>query len=51
MTVPVYTLMAMKRVYGGRRGPRLARAGLLLALYSTTLALALAGIGVFTLLS
>jgi Protein of unknown function (DUF3667) len=49
--VPVYTLMAMKRVYGGRLGPRLLRAALVSALYGATLTLALAGVAVVTLLS
>jgi len=49
--VPVYTLMAMRRVYGGRFWPRLLRAGFVSALYGTTLVLALAGLAVFTLLS
>jgi len=49
--VPVYTLMAMKRVYGGRFWPRLLRAGVVSALYGTTLVLALAGVAVVTLLS
>jgi hypothetical protein len=51
LTVPVYTLIAMKRVYGGRRWPRLLRACLVSALYGTTLALGLAGVGLVTLLS
>jgi predicted RNA-binding Zn-ribbon protein involved in translation (DUF1610 family) len=51
LTVPTYTLMAMKRVYGGRRGPRLLRACVVSALYGTTLALALAGVAMVTLLS
>ena len=51
LAVPVYTLMAMKRVYGGRRWPRLLRACLVSALYGTTLALALAGVALVTLLS
>ena len=51
LTVPVYTLMAMKRVYGGRLGPRLLRAVLVSALYGTTLVLALAGVAVLALLS
>lgn len=51
LTVPVYTLMAMKRVYGGRPWPRLLRAGMVSALYVTTLALALAGVALVTLLS
>ena len=51
LAVPVYTLMAMKRVYGGRLGPRLLRAGLVSALYGTTLTLALAGVAVVAVLS
>ena len=51
VSVPVYTLMAMKRVYGGRRWPRLLRACLVSALYGTTLVLALAGVAVVALLS
>jgi predicted RNA-binding Zn-ribbon protein involved in translation (DUF1610 family) len=51
LTVPIHTLMAMKRVYGGRRWPRLLRAGLVSALYGSTLALALAGVALVTLLS
>ena len=49
--VPVYTLLAMKRVYGGRLWPRLLRAGLVSALYGTTLVLALAGVALVSLLS
>ena len=51
LAVPIYTLMAMKRVYGGRLWPRLLRAGLVSALYGTTLILALAGVAVVSLLS
>jgi Protein of unknown function (DUF3667) len=51
LAVPVYTLMAMKRVYGGRRWPRLLRASLVSVLYATTLALALTGVALVTLLS
>ena len=51
LSVPAYTLLAMKRVYRGRLWPRLLRAGLVTALYGTTLLLALAGVAVFTLLS
>jgi len=51
LTVPVYTLMAMKHVYGGRRWPRLLRACMVSTLYGTTLALALAGVALVTLLS
>jgi predicted RNA-binding Zn-ribbon protein involved in translation (DUF1610 family) len=50
LSVPVYTLMAMKRVYGGRLGPRLLRACLVSVLYGTTLALALAGVALVTFL-
>ena len=48
--VPVYTLLAMGRVYGGRWGPRLARAALVSLLYGLTLALALAGVALAALL-
>ncbi len=51
LAVPVYTLMAMKRVYGGRRWPRLLRACLVSALYGTTMGIALAGVVLFSLLS
>jgi hypothetical protein len=51
LSVPVYTLLAMKRVYGGRLWPRLLRAGVVTALYGTTLLLALAAVALITLLS
>jgi hypothetical protein len=51
LSVPVYTLAAMKRVYGGRPWPRLLRACLVSVLYGSTLALALAGVALVTLLS
>jgi len=51
LAVPVYTLMAMKRVYGGRLWPRLLRAATVSALYGVVMALAIAGVGLFTLLS
>jgi hypothetical protein len=51
LVVPVYTLMAMKRVYGGRTWPRLLRAGLVSCLYGTTLALALSGVALVALLA
>ncbi len=50
LAVPVYTLLAMKRVYGGRLGPRLLRAGLVSALYGATLAVALTGVALFAVL-
>ena len=49
--VPIYTLAAMKRVYGGRWWPRLLRAVVVSALYGTTLTLALAGVALVSLLS
>lgn len=49
--VPVYTLLALRRVYGGRWWPRLARASLVSVLYAVTLALALLALGWWTLLS
>lgn len=49
--VPVYTLLAMKRVYGGRLWPRLLRAGLVSVLYGVVLTAAVVGVGLFTLLS
>jgi hypothetical protein len=48
--VPWYTLLAMKRVYGGRRGPRLLRALVVSALYGVTLTIAVVGVGLWTLL-
>jgi len=51
LAVPVYTFLAMKRVYGGRAWPRLLRAALLSALYGTTLVLALGGVGLVSMLS
>lgn len=49
--VPVYTLLAMRRVYGGRWGRLLLRAVVVSGLYGLTLALALAGVAVVALLS
>jgi hypothetical protein len=51
LAVPVYTLLAMGRVYGGRWWPRLLRAGLVSLLYGITLLVALAGVGLWALLS
>lgn len=48
--VPWYTLLAMRRVYGGRRWPRLLRAALVTLLYGVTMVLALAFLGLWTLL-
>jgi len=51
LAVPVYTLFAMKRVYGGGLGPRLLRACLVSALYGMTLGLALVGVALVSVLS
>ena len=40
----------MRRVYGGRWGPLLLRAGVVSVLYGMTLALALAGVALVALL-
>lgn len=47
IAVPVYTLMAMRRVYGGRRWLRLLRAGFVSVLYGVTLAFAMGGLGLW----
>ena len=49
--VPVYTWLSMGRVYGGRRWPRLLRAGVVSALYMVTLALAMMGVGAWAFLA
>lgn len=49
--VPVYTWLAMRRVYGGRWWPRLLRAGVVSLAYLVVLGLAMAGVGLWTLLS
>ncbi len=51
VAVPWYTFAAMKRVYGGRRGPRLARGLVVMALYAATLIAALSGLALWTLLA
>ena len=51
VAVPVYTLLAMRRVYGGRWWPRLLRAALVSLLYGITMSLALFGVGLWVLLS
>ena len=50
VAVPVYAWLAMGRVYGGRRWPRLLRAAVVSGLYLVTLALAMAGVGVWAFL-
>lgn len=49
--IPVYAMMAMKRVYGGRFWPRLARGCVVSLLYLMTLALSLMGLAVVTFLA
>ncbi len=50
LAVPLYTLLAMRRVYGGRWGPRLLRAMVISALYGATLAMALLGVALWAVL-
>ena len=50
LVVPVYTLLALHRVYGGRLWPGLLRAALLAAFYGLMLVLALGSLVVWTLL-
>ena len=47
----IFTWLAMRRVYGGRWWPRLLRAGVLMPVYLVALALAMVGVGLWTLLS
>jgi hypothetical protein len=51
LVIPVYTMRAMKRVYGGGFFWRLLRAGLVSLLYLLALALAMAGVGLWALLT
>jgi hypothetical protein len=51
MAIPVYTFMAMKRVYGGRWWPRLLRGAVVSLLYGVVLGVALALVGVWSLLA
>ena len=48
--VPTYTLLAMKRVYGGRWWPLLLRAATVTLLYTVTMAFALTAVGLLALL-
>lgn len=48
--VPVYTWLALHRVYGGRRWPRFLRAGLVSLLYLVMLTVALLLVALWTLL-
>ncbi len=49
--VPIYTMLALRRVYGGRRWPRFLRAGLVAVLYAMTMVLAFTGLGLWVLLA
>jgi hypothetical protein len=49
--VPVYAWLAMGRVYGGRRWPRLLRGALVSLLYLMTLSLAMLGVGLWAFLA
>lgn len=51
VAIPVYSWLAVKRVYGGGAWPRLLRLTLVSILYALTLTLAMAGIGVWSLLT
>lgn len=51
LAVPVYAWLAMGRVYGGRRWPRLLRTALVASLYALTLSLAMAGVGLWAFLA
>jgi hypothetical protein len=49
VVVPLYTLLSMRRVFGGRWWPRLLRAAVVALLYGVTMAFALAGVGLVAL--
>jgi hypothetical protein len=51
LVVPVYTWLALRRVYGGRAWPRLLRAAIVVSLYMVTLTLAMAGVGIWAFLA
>ncbi|HEV8692264.1 MAG TPA: DUF3667 domain-containing protein [Ideonella sp.] len=51
IAVPWYTFAAMRRVYGGRRWPRLLRGTLVALLYGVTLVAVTTGLAVWSLLS
>ena len=50
LAVPVYTVLAMRRVYGGRWWPTLARAAAISTLYGFSLALTMAGLALWAFL-
>ena len=49
--VPIYTMLALQRVYGGRLGPRLLRAGFVTLMYLVVMAFTLSLVGLWTVLS
>jgi hypothetical protein len=49
-SIPVYTLLAMRRVYQGRVAPMLLRAAVISLLYSITLGIAIAGAAIVAIL-
>lgn len=51
LAVPVYTLLAMRRVYGGRLWPRLLRAAVVSLLYGVTMLVAFALLGLWVALA
>ncbi|MFN0185016.1 MAG: DUF3667 domain-containing protein [Aquabacterium sp.] len=51
LAVPIYTLLAMRRVYGGRWWPMLGRSMLVSTLYGITLVAALTGLGLWAVLA
>jgi Protein of unknown function (DUF3667) len=51
IAVPWHTIVAMRRVYGGRLWPRLLRASVVTVLYGVTMVLALSFLGLWTLLA
>jgi len=51
IAVPTYALMAMRRVYGGRWGPLLARALIVSVLYGVCLALVTGAVAVWSVLA
>ncbi len=50
IAVPVYTFLAMRRVYGGRWWPLLLRGAVVSLLYLVTMAFALVGVGLVALI-
>ena len=51
LAIPIYTFLAMKRVYGGRWWPRLLRGALVSLLYGVVLSVALGLVAVWSMLA